>query len=257
MSSSIWAQMKQLKVGLPDHLREELERAAAASGKSLADEVRGRLELSFESRGSDAETRALADAVDNLAILVKIQTGHAWHQHPAAHRALRYAVTARLARLKRNGEPVFERGPSSSIMIWARSPVVEREAVSTHNGRRSRWLAGRPLSGEASRRCAEVSRAACSWRELLIHETALPDEHHAGVPAQGRKTRFRVRAQSRNPKRSKLRLHDLRCSHETALPTTECRCTSWQSAAGMTRLCCYATTQNDEEGRRPGGCGHW
>jgi len=99
--------MKQLKVGLPDYLREELEQAAAASGKSLADEVRVRLEASFESEGSDPETRALVGAVDFLAGLVNIQTGHKWHQHPAANRVLRYAIMARLARLKPNGDPVF------------------------------------------------------------------------------------------------------------------------------------------------------
>ena len=99
--------MKQLKVGLPDYLREELERAAAASGKSLADELRVRLEASFESEGSDPETRTLVTAVDNLAELVAIQTGHKWHKHPAANRVLRYAIAARLARLKPEGEPVF------------------------------------------------------------------------------------------------------------------------------------------------------
>jgi hypothetical protein len=99
--------MKQLKVGLPDYLREELEQAAAASGRSLADEVRVRLEASFESEGSDAETRALTAAVGNLATLVRLQTGHKWHKHPAANRVMRYAITARLARLKPNGEAVF------------------------------------------------------------------------------------------------------------------------------------------------------
>jgi plasmid stability protein len=108
MSSQIRAHMKQLKVGLPDYLREELERAAAASGRSLADEVRVRLEASFESEGSDPETRALAAAVDNLASLVAIQTGHKWHKHAAANRVMRYAITARLARLKPEGEAVFQ-----------------------------------------------------------------------------------------------------------------------------------------------------
>jgi plasmid stability protein len=107
MSRLIWAHMKQLKVGLPDYLREELERAAATSGKSLADEVRVRLEASFESEGSDPETRALAAAVDNLAKLVRLQTGHKWHKHAAANRIMRYAITGRLARLQPEGEPVF------------------------------------------------------------------------------------------------------------------------------------------------------
>jgi hypothetical protein len=99
--------MKQLKIRLPDHLHEWVERAAAASERSLNEEVRMRLEASFEREGTDPETQALVAAVENLATLVKIQTAHKWHEHPAATRVLRHAITARLDRLKPNGEEVF------------------------------------------------------------------------------------------------------------------------------------------------------
>jgi hypothetical protein len=101
--------MKQLKVGLPDALRSRLGTAAAASGKGLAEEIRGRLERTFENeieRG-DAPTLKLSEAIEKLATLVSIQTGHAWHAHPAANRVMRFAITGRLARLTPQGDAVF------------------------------------------------------------------------------------------------------------------------------------------------------
>ena len=99
--------MKQLKVGLPDELRDQLEAAAASSGKALGEEIRDRLETGI---AADTETRKLLDAVGSLATLVRLQTGHDWHNHPAANRVMRYALTARLARLKPEGEGIFAPG---------------------------------------------------------------------------------------------------------------------------------------------------
>ena len=102
--------MKQLKASVPDYLQEELERAASASGSSLSEEIRRRLEFSFKAEGVGPEDRDLIVAISDLMRFVRIQTGHEWHQHAAAHRALRHAITARLARLKPEGEPVFGPG---------------------------------------------------------------------------------------------------------------------------------------------------
>src|ERR1700691_3042165 len=91
---------KQLPVSLTPHLRKELETAAKRSGHSLGEEVRQRLFKSFAAETVDPLTRQLADDVIGFAIDTKRETGRDWHQHPAANRALRFAVTARLARLK-------------------------------------------------------------------------------------------------------------------------------------------------------------
>lgn len=99
---------KQLPVSLTPHLRRELEAAAAKSGVSLGEEVRQRLFKSFADETVDARTRELADAVIGFAIDVKRETGREWHAHPAANRALRFAITARLARLKPEGDDMFK-----------------------------------------------------------------------------------------------------------------------------------------------------
>src|SRR5438128_1680405 len=98
---------RQMGVGLPDDLRAQLEAASAAGGHSVAEEIRRRLERTFEDEGIDPETRKLMAAIGSLTTLVRLQTGHAWHSHAAANRVLRHAITARLARLKPSGEAVF------------------------------------------------------------------------------------------------------------------------------------------------------
>jgi hypothetical protein len=129
--------MKQLKVSLPDDLRDQLEEAATKAGRSLSEEVRERLTLPEEVRrrvekaarkaghgiteeigqrlertlrndAIDPETRKLTDTIGLLAHLVKIQTGHAWFSHPGAASVMKHAIDERLARTKGgSGEAVF------------------------------------------------------------------------------------------------------------------------------------------------------
>jgi hypothetical protein len=100
-------QMKQLKASVPDYLQEQLELAASASGSSLSEEIRRRLEDSFKVDGLRLEDRALIAAVAKLIGLVRVQTGHEWNQHPGSHRTLCDAIATKLARLKPEGDPVF------------------------------------------------------------------------------------------------------------------------------------------------------
>jgi hypothetical protein len=115
---------KQLPVSLTPHLRRELEAAAAKSGVSLGEEVRQRLFKSFADETVDARTRELADAVIRFALGVKQETGRKWYAHPAANRALRFTVTARLARLRPKGEPAFAPGelPANRILTASDDP---------------------------------------------------------------------------------------------------------------------------------------
>jgi hypothetical protein len=98
---------KQLPVSLTPHLRRQLEAASKASGVSLGEEVRRRLFRSFSDDTIDPITRDLARAVIGFAHDVQRETGRSWHEHPASNRTLRNAITARLARLKPEGEAVF------------------------------------------------------------------------------------------------------------------------------------------------------
>jgi hypothetical protein len=99
--------MKQIKVSLPDDVRAVIEKASAEAGHSLSEEIRRRLEQTLKENAYDSETRKLMAAVHRFAVLVKLQTNHRWQDHPAANRVMRQAITARLARLKPGGEPLF------------------------------------------------------------------------------------------------------------------------------------------------------
>ncbi|MCG2639653.1 MULTISPECIES: hypothetical protein [Bradyrhizobium] len=122
---------KQLPVSLTPHLRRELEAAAAKSSVSLGEEVRRRLFQSFADETVDVRTRDLADAVISLALDVERETGSSWHQHPAANRALRFAITARLARLKPEGDPSFKAGelPANRIITSSDDPEAIGQTI--------------------------------------------------------------------------------------------------------------------------------
>lgn len=110
---------EQLKIGLDPKMRQRLEDAAKKAGVSLGEEVRQRLERSFDRDDTDPVTRDLQDYVALLATMIRLQTNHIdWFKHPAAHRAFQFGITSRLARLKPEGEPVF--GPDDLPKHWAR-----------------------------------------------------------------------------------------------------------------------------------------
>jgi hypothetical protein len=115
---------KQLPISLTPHLRRELEAAAAKSGVSLGEEVRQRLFKSFADETVNTHTRELADAVIRFALDVKQETGREWYAHPAANRALRFAVTTRLARLKPEGDDTFRADelPNNRIITSSEDP---------------------------------------------------------------------------------------------------------------------------------------
>jgi hypothetical protein len=111
--------MKQLKVALSDDLRARLDAATARSGRSLADEIRRRVELSLEIDAEGGPTAALAQAVLDLAALVYIDTGQNWYSHAAAHWAFRTALTAWLQRRRPAGERKFAPGDLPSTRLVA------------------------------------------------------------------------------------------------------------------------------------------
>ena len=67
--------MKQLKVAFPDELRRALEAAAAESGRrSLADEIRARVEQTFRQE-SDPTTKHLIDAILSMVDEIRAEAG--------------------------------------------------------------------------------------------------------------------------------------------------------------------------------------
>jgi plasmid stability protein len=83
----------QLSIAVDSELREELEKRAAASGRSVAEEIRQRLTLSLDyERNFDEQTRRLGYDLMSLARNVRANSGFDWHAHPKAHEALTEAI---------------------------------------------------------------------------------------------------------------------------------------------------------------------
>jgi hypothetical protein len=108
---------------LEDQLRERLEKASAAAGCSVGEEIRRRLERTFD-QDADPETSKLLAAIGDFTIWVINYTGHRWHEHRAATRVLRRAILARLTR--HWGESiehaVFAPGEKKSVLVDSDDP---------------------------------------------------------------------------------------------------------------------------------------
>lgn len=91
--------MKQLKVGLTDDVRAELDRAAEARGWSTSEEARMRLETSLNLDVYDAATQRFGEHMLGLADTIsRFPTTGAravpgWHKDPALFEALKVAAT--------------------------------------------------------------------------------------------------------------------------------------------------------------------
>jgi hypothetical protein len=91
--------MGQLKITMPDDLRAKLDQASADSSLSVAEEIRSRVERTFQEDSADPPTRELMDSVQELAELVKLQTGRSWHEDVRAANILFEAIVHRFVRL--------------------------------------------------------------------------------------------------------------------------------------------------------------
>jgi predicted DNA-binding protein len=104
--------MKQLKVALDDNLRVRLEEASAAAGRSLAQEIRSRIEFTTHFDPTtrrridyDKETKQLAADVMWLAFEVSRQVGVPWNRNHNAYQAVAIAIQTWLEMTR----PPFER----------------------------------------------------------------------------------------------------------------------------------------------------
>jgi hypothetical protein len=98
--------MKQLKVSLPDDLRTRLEAVSTATGRSLGEEIRDRLEESFAWQEFGATTREFLLRAGHLTYLIPPQVGGRWNENAAAFEVFREAIALLLARARPPGEPV-------------------------------------------------------------------------------------------------------------------------------------------------------
>jgi hypothetical protein len=107
--------MKQLKVALSDALRTKLDFVSKKSGKSVAEEIRTRLETSFE-RDVDVD-KSTTDFLENVARMpaeIERETGANWHQHAGSHGTFVRAILSRLEVLKPPGSTVFGDRPHAT-----------------------------------------------------------------------------------------------------------------------------------------------
>lgn len=123
--------MKQLKVGLHELLRHGLEGAAKDSGRSLADEVRTRLEFSFQITAIDPATRSVQGAIANIARRLDADCGAPWYVSPVTRQAFVAALTAVAAQIasKRNPWPERETNESAPERIAAVDAIGDPETI--------------------------------------------------------------------------------------------------------------------------------
>ena len=108
--------MKQMKVALPDDLRARLDAASEKSGRSVAEEIRARVEQSFTRDAVvDKPTRDFLEGVALMAAEIELETGAAWHKHAGAHEVFVQAVVSRLDGLKPKGSATFGERPHATV----------------------------------------------------------------------------------------------------------------------------------------------
>ncbi len=123
--------MKQLKVALPDGLRQMLEHFAKQSGCSLADEIRARLVSSFDREAVDKPTRELAADVVGLAEQISREKKFfSWHTDERAHETLVAAINALLADLK--PKPRVAPIGASDLMWGGDDPATLGRSIARH-----------------------------------------------------------------------------------------------------------------------------
>jgi hypothetical protein len=109
--------MKQMKVALPDDLRARLDAASEKSGRSVAEEIRARVEASFTRDAVvDKSTRDFLEGLALLPAEIELETGAAWHKHAGSYEAFVQAILSRLIRYKPKGSTVFGDRPHATVI---------------------------------------------------------------------------------------------------------------------------------------------
>jgi hypothetical protein len=110
--------MKQLKVALPDELRARLDAVSEKSGRSVAEEIRARVEESFKRAAVvDKPTRDFLEGLALIPAEIEREFGAAWDKHAGAHEYFTRVVLARLEVLKPKGSSEFGDRPHATLPL--------------------------------------------------------------------------------------------------------------------------------------------
>lgn len=88
---------KQLAVALSAERRNQLEAISAEAGHSVAEEIRQRLERTFQDDAVEAVTRELCEGIVNIAAQIRLDFGVEWHFVPRSHETFATAIAERIA----------------------------------------------------------------------------------------------------------------------------------------------------------------
>jgi len=97
-------QSQQLKFLLSENLRLKLDRASQKSGHSLAEEIRNRLEDSFEFE-TDPRTFELIQDLVLLAHEVKVDIGDNWHANERSRAVFAATIADQIQSYRARSEP--------------------------------------------------------------------------------------------------------------------------------------------------------
>jgi hypothetical protein len=88
---------QQYKISLGDQLRKSLDTMSEKNGRPVSEEIRDRLQKSFEYDFIDPMTLRLGQNLMSLAAEIDRQCGAKWYEHPVVFEALQVAITAWMA----------------------------------------------------------------------------------------------------------------------------------------------------------------
>jgi len=113
----------QTSLRLPTSLRDQLAEAADAAGHGLGEEIRDRLELSFDPpRAADHETQVLLLAIKDMASLLEDHYP-AWHADAFSFQAFAAAISKLLRLYRPEGEP--EPKPKATEALFNEKATVD------------------------------------------------------------------------------------------------------------------------------------
>ena len=93
----------QTSLRMPEELRDRLARAATEKGHGIGEEIRQRLEMSFEGFSVDEKTGRLLATIGFVTQFVD-QNCAPWNQNPFAFALVKAAIETLLAQYRPNGE---------------------------------------------------------------------------------------------------------------------------------------------------------
>jgi hypothetical protein len=145
---------QQLTVALPPEVRVHLDTAAKTGDRSIAEEVRRRLDKTIHSDRRDPITTELIEGLERIAALLRLDFGKEWYENTRAHEAF---VTALNQRLAGYAPPPLE--GSAAVDLGLVGPTDPPETIGRMRERDDQRLSGYRYLHEAQQRRADRRRA--------------------------------------------------------------------------------------------------